>query len=121
MTHQQDENLQRGFAEIWRREKLLIVSMCSLATLALLLSMSTSTILGKHTQLIALIIPIVAHLRIWYWVQHTPCPKCGHAYGGLRSKKQCAHCGIELQREKPTNYKISFKEIPYQPMEKPQR
>jgi hypothetical protein len=118
MTDKQNENIQRGLAEIWRREKLLIASMCSLAIFAILVSASTSTIFGKYTHIIILIIPIVIHLKVWSWVQNTPCPKCGRPYGGLSSKKKCAHCGIEITREKPINYKISFKEITYQPIEK---
>ena len=118
MTNQQNENIQRGLAEIWRREKLLVASLCLLVVFTLLISISTSTILGEYTKVIVLIIPVIVHFKVWSWVRNTPCPKCGHAYGGHRAQRKCLHCGFELLREKPINYKISFKEIKYQPVDK---
>ncbi|RKZ71221.1 MAG: hypothetical protein DRQ48_04305 [Gammaproteobacteria bacterium] len=119
MTEKQDENIRRGLAEIWRREKLLVASMCTLAIFVIIVSTSTSMVLGKYTQVIVLIIPVIVHIKIWSWVRKTPCPKCGHPYGGHRSQRKCLHCGFELLREKPISYGISFKEIKYQPLEKP--
>ena len=120
MIDQQNENIRRGSDEIWRREKLLVASMCCLAIFAIIISTSSSMILGRYTQAIVLIIPAVVHFKIWSWVRNTPCPKCGHPYGGHRKQRKCVHCGFELLREKPINYRISFKEITYQPIEKSQ-
>jgi hypothetical protein len=118
MTDLQNENIQRGLAEIWRREKLLVASMCCLAIFAIIVSTSSSMILGRYTQVIVLIIPVVVHFKIWSWVRNTPCPKCGHPYGGHRKQRKCVHCSFELLREKPISYRLSFKEITYQPIEK---
>jgi hypothetical protein len=118
MNHLRNENLERGFSEIWRREKVLIASLCFLAIFAMLACIPAGMIWGGYSHIIILIIPISLFIKIWFWVEKTPCPKCGHPYGGIRPQKKCINCKIEIKIPEPKDYSISFKEIKYQPLEK---
>ena len=117
MNQQQNENIQRGFAEIWRREKLLVASFGFLIIFGFLAGIPVGMILGGYSHIIILIIPIAIIIKIWFWVEKTKCTKCGRSYGGIRPQKKCINCKIDIKRPEPKDYSISFKEIKYQPLE----
>ena len=116
MNQQQNENIQRGLAEIWRREKLLIASLCFIAIFALLAGIPAGMIWGGYSHIIILTIPVAIFIKIWFWVEKTECPKCGHSYGGIRPQRKCINCKLDIKRPEPKDYSISFKEIKYQPL-----
>jgi len=117
MNQQQNENIQRGFAEIWRREKLLVACMGFVCLFTIIIAIPIGMFFGGYSHLIALIIPAIVILKVWLWVEKTACPKCGHPYGGIRPQKKCINCKIDIKRPEPKDYSISFKEIKYHPLE----
>ena len=121
MNEEQKDNIQRGLAEIWRREKLAVASIGLSSLFALLVCVPIGYFIGGSTPIpmLVFLVPVALVFKCSIWVASTPCPKCGHPYGGLTVKRKCVNCGLPITKPQPVKYDISFKKIEYQQKKKP--
>lgn len=115
---EENKNIQMGLAEIWRREKLLIATIGLFALFSLIVCIPLAFAFGGIAAVIGALIPIVFIVKVFLWVESTPCPKCGQPYGGLKVSRKCSNCNLEIKKLKPIDYSISFKRIDYKPLKK---
>jgi hypothetical protein len=115
MTKPNNENIQRGLAEIWRREKLLVASIGFFCLFGLVICIPVALVWGGFAALMAALIPLALIVKVFLWVESTPCPKCGFPYGGLKVQRTCSNCKLEIKKPEPINYNLSFKHIDYNP------
>lgn len=112
------ENVTHGKAEIWRREKLVMLSalvtlpfgVCFLLTPVLAQPWQTAVVAGF------LISAACSGALGVYWAGST-CPVCGRRIGGQYFRPlwhRCVSCGLSVKPEKPVNYAISFHSVAYQ-------
>jgi hypothetical protein len=113
---EENKNIQLGLAEIWRREKLMIATIGFFALFSLIICIPLALTWGGFAAVIAALVPIAFIVRVFLWVESTPCPKCSHPYGGLRVARSCSHCNLEIKIPEPIDYSISFKRIDYKPL-----
>jgi hypothetical protein len=117
MTEEELKTIENGCAEIWRREKLLLFSLLVCALFGLLVCIPLALAWGGYVALAAAIIPIALYVRVLLWVESTPCPKCGRPYGGVKVRRQCSNCKLNIKKPVPVDYSISFNPIHYEPLD----
>ena len=118
MTDQAD-NLTRGKTEIWRREKLVMLS--SLVTLPFGVALLATPLLHQPWQAIAICGFILSAAGsgalATYWAG-SACPVCGRRIGGpffRPAYHRCVYCRTSFKPEKPVSYAISLRPVPYEP------
>lgn len=110
------KNIERGLAEISRRESILISSMGLILPYGLLVMWPASVYLEQYLN-IFLLPPIIFYLKVFLWLLKTPCPRCGKSIGDFNKIKsrKCASCGLDILAPKWFNKKVTFKKIEYIP------
>jgi hypothetical protein len=109
-------NIEKGLAEIIRRENLFIASLCLMLPYGLCIMWPASSLFGNLAYFV--LVPLIAFYgKLYLWLIKTPCPRCGNPIGDfnkVRSRK-CTSCSLEIKSPDWFGNKISFRKIDYIP------
>jgi hypothetical protein len=118
MNNIENDNLERGLAEICRRESLTVASLALILPYCLLVIWPVYSRLGKDVTLPFFIPFVIFQIWLHMWVSKSRCPRCGQAVGhspwGPYTWK-CKGCNLEIRSPKWFGNKITFKKIDYIP------
>ncbi len=116
MMNSENENLENGKREIWRRQILVISNLFLFIPVLFTLSYFFEKFTDKFATPLAFLVFLIYQIFVAKWYSNTPCPNCGKPIlsgEGSIQYRYCTHCKIDL-RPKNTSYEISFKPIKYQ-------
>lgn len=118
MSAIENNNIERGCAEICRREYLIVAALALILPYCLLVIWPVYSHFGKVAALLFFIPFAVFQIYLHMWVSRSCCPHCGQAVGhspwGTYAWR-CKSCSIEIRSPKWFGQKISFKRIDYIP------
>ena len=116
MDEYQKGEIQKGLAEIWRRQKLAIASFGPALPYGPLIMAPAYYYFREYATVPLLVLMAVFYLKVWSWVHATPCPSCGMPYYGTSLGRNCWSCGLRIKKPEGFDYKLSFKRINYKPL-----
>mgnify|MGYP006303058627 CR=1 FL=1 len=110
------KNIEKGLAEITRRENLFISSIGLILPYGLIVMWPASKYLN-NVFFLFLILPIIFYLKMFLWLTKTPCPRCGKPVGDFNKVRirKCTYCSLKIEPPVLFENKITFKKIDYVP------
>ncbi len=113
--NKEEDNLEQGRQEIWRRHKIFLAAfflLCGSGPFSLIIADFIGTWFYGATVAIA----AAAFVAAGVWYQHTPCPNCGAPIlGWRRPRSRCRTCEFKFYPPKKPDHLISLTPINYKP------
>ena len=110
------DNIDKGLAEICRRENLIIASIGLILPYGLIVIWPASKFLGNGA-VVFLFLPIFFYFKVFKWLSSTPCPRCGNPIGDFNKprSRECSSCHLKIECPLWFGRKLTFTKVDYVP------